>query len=890
MKLNLSLKQSWTLIVLFSVLVPILIVVSWYGFAAYRFQLDSALTIEQQANESLEIQIESEVTRYKTLLRNKSDALALLLNTANTPERARSINKLLSAIVNREDAIHEALVLSPEAEVIAIYDPNAGLVTNTVLTENLKRVAKQHWELDGGFDYPEILIPSQGREHIGAPKLHEGNIAFSIAVPISTSPVKGILLVLIDVNYLWPDEKIMENHGVGIEVTRDYMIDPRGVLLTRIDGSEYKPNDLITHIEITRTALINKAWPADKAYIGVNNQPVYGTLTNIPSLNWTLISEVIVSEITNPIWISLLKILFITLFGVILFIWFILYLANKTLQPIQNASVAIDNVAQGQYNTSLLPVGIRELDTMTSGINRMTLAREKAEANLISKEQEQRQMLNSMVNAVISINEDGIILSFNTAAEKLFGYSAKEIIGQNIDKLMPEPYSSQHTSYLKRYVKTGEAHIIGISQDVDILGLHKNQEAFPIRLQISQLPDTTDGKKRFIGSCIDLTKIKQQEEQLRRSQKMEALGKLTGGIAHDYNNMLGVVMGYAKLLERPLKEQPKLRAYAEEIHHAGQRGADLTKKLLSFSNSQSSETISLNINTLLENTQDMLRKTLTVRIKLKLELDNNLWSILINENELEDAILNMSINAMHAMEGMTSGAQLTIKTCNKSLGRTDALALGLETGEYIQLVITDTGKGIDEKIKEQIFDPFFTTKGEQGTGLGLSQVIGFMERSNGSIDVTSQLGEGTRFNLYFPRHNKDGNEKNDIKPTMSDLTGSETVLIVDDEKSLRDLCSEILTHNGYKTFTAESAQQALEIIKNKNIDLMISDVLMPDTDGYQLAKIVQIQHPDIKIQLASGFSDDRHLNMADTTLYDNMLSKPYASQALLERVRSLLDN
>jgi two-component system cell cycle sensor histidine kinase/response regulator CckA len=247
----------------------------------------------------------------------------------------------------------------------------------------------------------------------------------------------------------------------------------------------------------------------------------------------------------------------------------------------------------------------------------------------------------------------------------------------------------------------------------------------------------------------------------------------------------------------------------------------------------------------------------------------------------------MSINAMHAIDGH---GQLTLQTSNEPINVTDAKRLGLEPGDYVLLSITDTGSGMDEASKEIIFDPIYSTKGEQGTGLGLSQVYGFMQRSNGAIKVYSELGHGTRFLLYFPRHHETDHKQHSIEENKAvDIRGTETILLVDDEPALLDLSHEILAQKGFNVITAESAKKALDILEHKTVDLLISDIIMPDMNGYQLASIVKEKYPTIKIQLASGFADDRNMGMVDESLQKNLLSKPFNSQELLQRVHNLLN-
>ncbi len=390
----------------------------------------------------------------------------------------------------------------------------------------------------------------------------------------------------------------------------------------------------------------------------------------------------------------------------------------------------------------------------------------------------------------------------------------------------------------------------------------------------------------YVGTITDITERKEKDEQLRRSQKMDALGKLTGGIAHDYNNMLGIILGYLEIIEEMVSDQPKLTEYVNHIRHAGERGAKLTKKLLTFSRQQASENKIVNVNTLLVDSQLMLEKTLTARISLVYELEKNCWPINIDEGDLEDAILNMSINAMHAIEGT---GQLTFETRNEGIKEIDAQNLEIPAGDYVLLSITDTGCGMDKETKDNIFDPFFSTKGEFGTGLGLSQVYGFIQRSKGNIKIYSELGHGSRFTLYFPRYYENKLEGKQTKESeATNLSGKKNILVVDDEPALATLTSHILAEQGYHVFTANSAKEALLILEKEAVDVLVSDVIMPEMDGYQLAAIVLQKYPNIKIQLTSGFNDDRHVESSNLSFHKNLLQKPYHSKGLLLKISELI--
>jgi CheY-like chemotaxis protein len=285
----------------------------------------------------------------------------------------------------------------------------------------------------------------------------------------------------------------------------------------------------------------------------------------------------------------------------------------------------------------------------------------------------------------------------------------------------------------------------------------------------------------------------------------------------------------------------------------------------------------------------MLKKTLTARIQLKLDLDESVKAINVNLGDLEDAVLNLCINAMHAMP---DGGRINIKTRSQELLTQDAETLRLTSGNYVVLSIADTGIGMDKEMQNKIFDPFFSTKGETGTGLGLSQVYGFVERSLGTIKVYSEPSYGSRFSLYFPVAQSNNTNKNENMPLQpkDNLSGNGTILIVDDEIALLELINEVLENQGYLTYCAENAQEAMKIIKSQKIDLVLSDIIMPETNGYQLAKSIQQYDPNIIIQLMSGFDDEHNIDDSNHSLHSKQLTKPIKMRALLKRVKELLQN
>jgi len=380
------------------------------------------------------------------------------------------------------------------------------------------------------------------------------------------------------------------------------------------------------------------------------------------------------------------------------------------------------------------------------------------------------------------------------------------------------------------------------------------------------------------------------EEQILQSQKMNTVNQLIGGISHDFNNILAVILGFGEQLEMKLKQDnnEKLAGYAHQINTAGLRGANITKKLLSLTKHKHVERESCDVNNLLFAEKDLLEKSLTAKIELKLMLQETIWPVLVNKSDFEDVILNLCINAMHAMYEGQQNSRIIITTNHVVIKDEDIKFYDLKAGDYIRVVVSDNGKGMDAKTKERIFDPFFTTR-DAGHGLGLSQVYSFTKNNNGTVIVDSIVGKGTTFEILIPRFITDINiEKKDKEYDTCGVKGNETILVVEDESALRELSSSILKQEGYKVFEAGNGVEALAILEKEKVDLVLSDVIMPIMDGNVLAEKIRMLYPHIKIQLISGFMEFEEIPVATKDLYKTILNKPVTSKELLDCISGLL--
>ena len=467
----------------------------------------------------------------------------------------------------------------------------------------------------------------------------------------------------------------------------------------------------------------------------------------------------------------------------------------------------------------------------------------------------------------------------------ILGYSTDEIIGRTPFEFMSTEESERVAGLFSDIVSKQEK-----ITDLDNWNIHKKGKHICLRTNGVPVFDANGLVTGYRGVDKDVTEQLLMDERMAKSQKMDALGKFTGGIAHDFNNILSMITGNAELLKYEVSDDVKSNKYVDSIIQTGDRAKKLVAKLLTFSSKEITSASRVDINQLLMDDQDMLESTLTARVNLRYELERDLWQVLLDIGALEDAILNIVINAMHAISDTGS---ITIATDNVSIDDEEAKQLNLPLGDYVCLSFSDTGNGMDKKTLVKIFDPFFTTKGDAGTGLGLSQVYGFVQQSKGAINVSSKPDEGTKIIIYLPRCTATKSvdvKQNDDSAREVLLTGSETILLVDDKAELRDLLDDVLSRNGYKVICAENGIKALQILETTSVDLLLSDVIMPTMDGYALAAQVKERYPAIKVQLTSGYAEMEHVSKVDEELHLKLLTKPYSLESLLRCIRELLDD
>ena len=489
--------------------------------------------------------------------------------------------------------------------------------------------------------------------------------------------------------------------------------------------------------------------------------------------------------------------------------------------------------------------------------------------------------------AICALDRDDKVVTWNSAAERVYGVSAAHILGRRLEEFdgsadIPDTIG---TAALKEMVvREGAVH--------DIAYRRRRPDGSEVQLLSSGalLHDAQDQPNGMVFITDDVTRRKVIEEQLRQAQKMEAVGQLTGGMAHDFNNLLGVVIGNLDLV-RPLVEKiPDADELVGESLDAALRGAELTRRLLAFSRRQPLEPKRVAINDLVSGMVKLLERTLGEDIEIALSLADDLWPAVVDPSQLEASLANLATNARDAMP---FGGRLMITTGNRTLDKDYAAGhTEVRPGDYAMIEVSDTGTGMSPEVIARIFEPFYTTKERgKGTGLGLSMVFGFMKQSGGHINVYSERGVGTSFRLYLPRSVAPVELAANAAQASAARSAGETVLAVEDNPALRKVVVRQLRELGYQVLEASSADAALAVLEREKVDLLFTDVVMPGAmDGFGLAHRVLVFWPHLKVVLTSGFPEAKMAgNLGYLPPSVRLLSKPYRKEALARQLREALD-
>ena len=493
-------------------------------------------------------------------------------------------------------------------------------------------------------------------------------------------------------------------------------------------------------------------------------------------------------------------------------------------------------------------------------------------------------IVESSDDAIMGRTLDGAITSWNAGAERIFGYTAAEVIGRPATMMVPTGLSHELPVLMEK-VRRGE-RVAGY----ETTRVRKDGRNIQVSLTLSPIRDEQGRITGVSAITRDITERKQLEEQLVHSQKMEAVALLAGGVAHDFNNLLTIIIGYGRMLLVDAAEGTEPREYAEEILYSAERASALTGQLLAFSRRQVIQPRVLDLNNVVESMHKFLRRILGEHIELRTLPGADLGRVKADPGHIEQVIANLAVNARDAM---LRGGRLTIETANVDLNENyTRLHPGAKPGPYVMLAVSDTGTGMPPEVQKRIFEPFFTTKEKgKGTGLGLSIIHGIVKQSGGEIWLYSEPGSGTTFKIYLPRvfETADSWKRAETGSVMP--RGSETVLLVEDENSVKKMVREILSKLGYAVLVAGDGQAALEVCGShpQPIHLMVTDVVMPGIAGPDLARAVRILRPETRIMFMSGYTENSMLAHELIEPEANFLQKPFTPEEFARRVREVLN-
>ncbi len=544
---------------------------------------------------------------------------------------------------------------------------------------------------------------------------------------------------------------------------------------------------------------------------------------------------------------------------------------------------AIEAIHLGVYSYFQKPYN---MDQLLLTVQR-AIEKRKTEAALRENEERFRSLVESASDGIVISDEAGVITMWNNGARKMFGFTAVEMIGKPVAALMSATCRPSHRESMRRLAAPGGGKHIGKTEELE--GLRKDGGVFPLELSLSTW--RLQEERFFAAITRDITKRKQIEARLQQAQKLEAIGTLAGGIAHDFNNILSNIIGYTELVLEDVDRNSSQYENLTEVLHAGNRAAELVKQILAFSRQNNRKRKPVQIDSIVKEALKLLRASLPSTIEIRENIETDAGIVLANPTQIHRVVMNLCTNALHAMHNRNDVLEITLTRtppdADNGPGHPD-----LKPGDYLRLVVADTGDGIPPEIRDRIFDPYFTTKDkDKGTGLWLSVVHGIVRGHGGQITVDSEIGMGTTFTVFLPLVEKSAYQDETELPAAIPF-GNERILIVDDEEPIVRLQRRTLEHLGYRVASRTSSVEAFEAFyaNPEGYDLMITDMTMPNMSGDLLAMEIKKVRADLPVILCTGFSEEITREKAAVMGIDAFLMKPVTKKELAETIRKVFDH
>lgn len=694
-----------------------------------------------------------------------------------------------------------------------------------------------------------------------------GAIHIDVIVPLVPAGrdiphVIGVVILQIDPGrFLYPMIQAWPTPSTSAET---FLVRREGKDIVFLNELRHKKNTALTF----RMPIDAPELPAARAVRGYTDmidgidyrgEPVFATARQIPETDWFIISKIDKSEVFAPLlkqatYIAIISLLMIIAVGAVFgALW-------------QRESVA---------HYRLLYASERKRQE----------EHELAEKALRESEQRYKSLFDSSLDCIYRINNKGLFVMVNRAGAELFGFqSPEEVIGTSVLKLWADDGERKHFFELLQREK--------ILKGFQVRAKQKNGMILHLEVSCHMLEDEQGNSLGMEGIVRDITERKALEEQLRQSQKIEAIGTLAGGVAHDFNNILTAIIGYAHVVLMKLKADDPLRHELQQVLAAADRAALLTQSLLAFSRKQPVNLAAVDINEVIRKFNEFLSRLIREDVELRTVTASGALTVMADKGQIEQALMNMVSNAQDAMP---NGGRLTIETKRAHLDESYISAHGYgRTGDYALISVSDTGSGMDEHTLQKIFEPFFTTKEQgKGTGMGLAMVYGTVKKHEGFINVESEPGNGAMFKIYLPltEAQPESIGRQGSAKTASLPGGTETILVAEDDEASRKLVSTVLAEFGYRVLPAENGEDAIRrFAENKDsVQLAILDVIMPKKNGFEVFKEISALRPDLKIIFLSGYSESV---LDEKVLRDKRVTfimKPVSPLSLLKKVRDVLD-
>jgi len=559
--------------------------------------------------------------------------------------------------------------------------------------------------------------------------------------------------------------------------------------------------------------------------------------------------------------------------------------ATRIIVPIQRVVRDAVLLSKGDLaHRSSGATGADEIGVLGQTLNTMAEALEKREEALRRSEVRFRAIIENVNDMIVILNADGTRRYVSPAMTRILGYSQEELLaGTAQDLIHPDDWPA-----LRELIGQVQ-RAPGTSVSGQGRSRHKDGSWRILDGVLSNLTDVP-GVEGILVNLRDVTEQSALESELRQAQKMESVGQLAGGVAHDFNNLLTVITGRTDFLLGSSNLDSEQETDLAEIKKASERAAALTRQLLAFSRKQLLQPRVLDLNRIVADVEPMLRRLIGEDIQIRIVAGDRLGNVTADPGQLQQILMNLALNARDAMP---SGGVITLQTANQTIrGGGSPSSTQVAPGEYVVLQVSDTGTGMDQSTQRRIFEPFFTTKGQgRGTGLGLSTVYGIVKQSEGAISVVSAPGAGTTFSVYFPRTDGFALAQSPEKDAESPLSGTETILLVEDDRAVRNLVERVLESRGYQVLSAAQGADALQFAQDGagDIDLVLTDIVMPAMSGRELVDALRTTRPEIRVLYMSGYTDDEILRRGLHDPHMSFIQKPFTSENLATQIRKVLD-